>query len=376
MAFSLSDIFKSPDNLDRMSGVGSALIALGQGRGADVSQYRDRIEGRAQDAELRKQLSDPKLLERFTPEQRQMLAAMPPAAAQQLIAETVFAAPPAPTEGKVVIGFTSLSPTTLPSVFAAPPAPTEGKVVGDRLVNPITGEVIFEAAPQAGWKTLTPDEAAQLQLPPGAYQMGPDGKIATIGGGGQTINIGDEGSNVLELDNKTGRALIADPTAPDGMRWVNVPGGQADIDETKEGAASGMLLDNIDALLADPGLDQAVGTMGAITGNLGPLAPEAARAKSRIDQLRGQVFLEAYSQLKGSGQITEIEGAKAENALARLQTNLSPEDFRAALLEFRTIIEGAMSRPPGWTSSQGGQTDQPGSAPRRLTYNPQTGELE
>lgn len=349
MAFSLSDIFKSPDNLDRMSGVGSALIALGQGRGADVSQYRDRIEGRAQDAELRKQLSDPKLLERFTPEQRQMLAAMPPAAAQQLIAETVF---------------------------AAPPAPTEGKVVGDRLVNPITGEVIFEAAPQAGWKTLTPDEAAQLQLPPGAYQMGPDGKIATIGGGGQTINIGDEGSNVLELDNKTGRALIADPTAPDGMRWVNVPGGQADIDETKEGAASGMLLDNIDALLADPGLDQAVGTMGAITGNLGPLAPEAARAKSRIDQLRGQVFLEAYSQLKGSGQITEIEGAKAENALARLQTNLSPEDFRAALLEFRTIIEGAMSRPPGWTSSQGGQTDQPGSAPRRLTYNPQTGELE
>ena len=42
--------------------------------------------------------------------------------------------------------------------------------------------------PVAEFRTLTADETTAMGLPPGAYQIGADGKISTIGGGGTTVN--------------------------------------------------------------------------------------------------------------------------------------------------------------------------------------------
>lgn len=56
----------------------------------------------------------------------------------------------------------------------------------------LTGEL--PEAPEAGYNMLTPEEVAQLGLPPGAYQRGGDGKIVPIGKDGVTVNVGGDGA--------------------------------------------------------------------------------------------------------------------------------------------------------------------------------------
>jgi hypothetical protein len=97
----------------------------------------------------------------------------------------------------------------------------------------------------------------------------------------------------------------------------------------------------IDELLTHPGLESSVGTVQGrmpdwLAGNLNP---HVADFRSRLDQARGTAFLEAYNGLRGGGQITEIEGKKAEDALARLNQAVSETDFKRALRDFREAVE-------------------------------------
>lgn len=338
--------FMTPDMSRNIGSVGLALSQLDQGRAVDLSAAIADKQRRAEEENMRSQLTGSGLLDQFTPEQRQMLSMMPPAAAQQLIADTVF---------------------------AAPKAPTAGISVGGNLVNPITGEVIYQAPAEAGFQVIPPEEVAALGLPPGAYQRSPEGKITQVGGSGQniTVNTGDESRQFGEAP--TGTAFVYDETgehqmepAPGGgFRPKTVPLGGTEAEERvsdaeqaadKSAGQAQVMLDTIDSIIADPGLDSAVGVTGMLTGALGPLsalAPESSRARSRIEQLQGQVFLDAFESLKGGGQITEVEGQKAEAARARLSTAQSPEDFRDALTELRQLVETASQRPQGWST----QTD-------------------
>lgn len=59
-----------------------------------------------------------------------------------------------------------------------------------------------------GYRVLTPDEATQMNLPQGAYQMGPDGKISQIGGGGTSVTV-NNGSEVGTIPQ--GYELFTDP---------------------------------------------------------------------------------------------------------------------------------------------------------------------
>lgn len=66
--------------------------------------------------------------------------------------------------------------------------------------------------------------------------------------------------------------------------------------------------------------------------------PAAVDAFARLEQIRGINFLSAFKTLKGGGQITETEGAKAEQAKARLMRQVGTENFKQALREFRQQI--------------------------------------
>ncbi len=96
---------------------------------------------------------------------------------------------------------------------------------------------------------------------------------------------------------------------------------------------------NIDALLKDKSLDSVVGVrMGH------PWMPTvrqgSADAEARIRQVTGGIFMQAFQSLKGGGSITETEGAKATQSLARLQdTRISPAEYRKALKEFKQDVE-------------------------------------
>jgi len=101
------------------------------------------------------------------------------------------------------------------------------------------------------------------------------------------------------------------------------------------------LIARIDALMNDPNLEDALGFEGIVRGfasNVG-LDPDVARVNEMIKQVRGDVFLQAFEKLKGGGQITELEGMKAEQAMARLGQMQSYEDYVNSLKELRFYVD-------------------------------------
>lgn len=119
------------------------------------------------------------------------------------------------------------------------------------------------------------------------------------------------------------------------------------------------------------------------------LAPSQARqANSYLSQLRGQAFLQAFQMLKGGGQITNLEGSKAEASLNRLSNRLlfgSKEEVLTALNELKSGVVGSLNSTkakmdeynsitnPGGTQPEGDVAQPQGKV---RVYNPDTGEFE
>jgi hypothetical protein len=65
----------------------------------------------------------------------------------------------------------------------------------------------------------------------------------------------------------------------------------------------------------------------------------------KISRLQGSVFLEAFQRLKGGGQITEIEGAKAEASMIDLNNRfVSPNAYISELRNLKSVILEGMQR--------------------------------
>jgi hypothetical protein len=117
----------------------------------------------------------------------------------------------------------------------------------------------------------------------------------------------------------------------------------------KRAASTAVATGQVDALLFDPALDKALGIEGILRAPIADLGldPETARVRARIDQLKGGAFLQAFESLKGGGQITELEGKKAEDAIGRFKTAQDPNDFRDALKEYRFYLDIGARRAMG-----------------------------
>lgn len=57
-----------------------------------------------------------------------------------------------------------------------------------------------------------------------------------------------------------------------------------------------------------------------------------------LEQLRGKQFLAGFQSLKGGGQITELEGTKAQAAVARTDPGQSETSFVAGLDDFKSFL--------------------------------------
>lgn len=136
-------------------------------------------------------------------------------------------------------------------------------------------------------------------------------------------------------------------------------------------------IENLQAIRNDPALP---GITGMVQGRMPPMTQAGTDLNTRIQQAQGQAFLEAFDSLKGGGAITEIEGLKAEQAMARLNRAQSTEAYQSALDELTSILDAGVSR----AYDRAGQvrpTAQPSQpqAPQqgqRLRFNPATGEFE
>lgn len=71
-------------------------------------------------------------------------------------------------------------------------------------------------------------------------------------------------------------------------------------------------------------------------------ATDTTNFKERLEQIKGQTFLQAFNTLKGAGQITEQEGAKATAALNRMSKSQSEVEFVKAAREFEDNIKKGM----------------------------------
>lgn len=77
----------------------------------------------------------------------------------------------------------------------------------------------------------------------------------------------------------------------------------------------------------------------------------ARDAVGLLNQIKGGAFLEAFKALKGGGQITEIEGKKATDAIARMDRSQSRAEFDKALSDYEGVIRLGVDR----ASQQAGQ---------------------
>ena len=164
------------------------------------------------------------------------------------------------------------------------------------------------------------------------------------------FQVGPGGVKIL-TDPNTGKPLMpvtADPGTAGSVAQARAFGTETGKTQAQDMASApqelaigDQTLKTLDDVLNHPGLDAAV---GAIQGRLPPMTPDAVDFNARLQQLQGQTFMQAYQSLKGGGQITEVEGQKAEAAIASLTRAQSEEQFRAALNEFRSVIQGARDR--------------------------------
>lgn len=161
----------------------------------------------------------------------------------------------------------------------------------------------------------------------------------------EQLNIGTGFVDVDKFGNRTGGFTEIDNFTPaqDAAlgKVIGDAAAQKIIGLPQTLATADNMIGSIDGILNDPALDVSTGWLAWMQGVPGT---EQYRFGQRALQLQGQAFLQAFESLKGGGQITEVEGNKATQAIGRLSTAQNPADYRQALNELKTIIEAAKTR--------------------------------
>jgi len=97
---------------------------------------------------------------------------------------------------------------------------------------------------------------------------------------------------------------------------------------------------------------------------------ETASFDPLYQAIKGQAFLDAFTRLKGGGQITEIEGQKATDALLKLNKAQNEKDFIKYAREFQENLQRGMELAKNKAGVSKEYTN-PANKPS-LRWNPQT----
>ena len=154
----------------------------------------------------------------------------------------------------------------------------------------------------------------------------------------------------------------------------------AQLQQRKQ-AASGEIA-NMRTMLSDlkshPGMSTSVGAKGVeylFGAKSQPISgTRAADFYTLLEQVQGGTFMQAFNNLKGAGQITEQEGAKATAAIARLNARQSEEGFAKALMDFDGVLAQAQARSQpatqqGAPAAPQQAAPQPAAAPVKMIGN-------
>lgn len=192
----------------------------------------------------------------------------------------------------------------------------------------------------------------------------------------------DAGTHFVLMDPTTRQPIATIPKNVDEVARQKEAGGlqgkaQGDLPAMESLGTD--IIKKIEAVSADKNLDKMIGYRGYLPN----VTPEARTLASKIEQLKGQAFLQAFQSLKGAGAITEMEGAKATAAMARMQEMVqSGQDYREALADFKSEVQRLMDVKRA--QARGGRPapaesvvpKQGETTAKRLRFNPATGDLE
>jgi len=341
--------YMTPERSLLFSALGTGLGQLGRGDPVTMGPAYQQLQQRQQNAAQRKQWTSSGVMDMFTPQERKMLASVPFDVAQSVIAKRAF---------------------------APKPGPQKGVAVGGSLVNPITGEVIYQGQPK-------PTDTLTSGIKEYQYAQAHDGYQGTFEQ--FKTEMAKAGRSSVTVNNGRNLKIPAGymPVDPNNPRSgvTPIPGSTQDkaVRETANTLKTSQAKANdaisvIDQALASPGLN---GAVGLVQGHLPAYNNATADFLALHQQIQGKTFMQAYRSLKGGGQITEVEGAKAEAAIARLTRVQSEASYRQALKDLKEVIIAGRDRAhkAAISATQKGQPNVP-TGQNEFTWNPVTGGLD
>lgn len=181
-----------------------------------------------------------------------------------------------------------------------------------------------------------------------AVQFGGRGQVKRTPLGGLTPSKGvgevDTGLGTEIIDKATGqtvRTINKDVAGAASLKEQGEAQGKAILDLPRQIDNATLALKTIQDIRNHPGKKYGVGAAGVLPGIPGT---QQRGFVNLVDQAKGQAFLQAFNSLRGGGQITEVEGSKATQALARLDRAQTQEDFDKALNDVEQIVNMGLTR--------------------------------
>ncbi len=209
-------------------------------------------------------------------------------------------------------------------------APSYGfQNVGGTLVrtDPTSGSAmpVFQQEPEPGYALIPPEEARQLGLPPGVpFQRSPQGQISQIGGGGTTVNVGDQsggsGAFYQNLDKANAEMF--------GTLLSSAPNAQTNLAR----------VDRLEGMLGELGsgwqnnATLIAGNLGIDLGNASGVQAAQALINSMVPEQRAP----------GSGPMSDADLELFKQSLPRIIN--SPEGNRRIIETLRGISQYQLSQ--------------------------------
>jgi len=225
----------------------------------------------------------------------------------------------------------SLDPQSAAAIAMTPAAgPERGVVVGGNVVDPVTGQIIYQG-PAQSTEPLAPAAfvAMDLQAKAAGFEPGTP--------------------QYQEFMATRGAGMAAEARAIGEQRGAAIAGAPIDV------ATADTTLQLIESVRQDPGLD--IGTGLTSAANIIPGTP-GYDFQNRVDQLLSGGFLTAIDQLRGMGALSNAEGQTATRAISRMDTATSKTAFLEALSDYENVVrmgrERAAARIPQPATPAGG----------------------
>lgn len=240
--------------------------------------------------------------------------------------------------------------TTPPPVApqpAAPPPGTNEEVL--RVANAMAQAGVPDAQIEA-WVAKQPG-ITPAAAPP-MVAAGPDPftsrsaeqQAALTTGATEQAKIDAQVANAERVGNAEAGIAAAKATAETDAKIRTERSTTAELDLPKLNAVSQAGIDAIDRLLTHRGLKSGTGLNSLLDPRNRIPGTDAYDFGALVDQVKGKAFLEAFNTLRGGGQITEVEGKKATDAIAALDRGQSPEQFMQNLRLLKGIMAQGMIR--------------------------------